>query len=105
MKKSNFIKLVLVAATITACSNRNNLHERRVYMRSDSTAGYSHVHHFGHGMFFYAFRPYGMYHVGGFNRVGYYSSSIHSSSNVGTNAAKGSISRGGFGSSGFHASS
>ena len=106
MKKSKFIKLVLVAATLSACSNHKNPNERRVYMRSDTTAGYSHVRHYGYGgMYYYAFRPYGMYYGGGFNRMGYYSSAINKSSNFGTHASKGFVSRGGFGSSGAHVSS
>ncbi len=107
MKKSNFIKLVLIATAFSACSNPKTSHDRKVYMRSDTTARYSHARHFGTAaLFYYAFRPYGMYSgYGRFNRMGYYSSSINKGSNFGTNAAKGSVSRGGFGSSGAHVSS
>ncbi|HOZ14949.1 MAG TPA: hypothetical protein PLH91_10030 [Tenuifilaceae bacterium] len=106
MKKSRIIPLVLVAATISSCSNKKNTPNRMVYMRSDSTAKYSPARSSAiHGGGFYAFRPYGIYTPSGYQRTGYYSSGIHESSNYGTNPAKSSVTRGGFGRSGFHVSS
>ncbi len=104
MKKSEYIKLVLVATVISSCSNRNDLPEKQVYMRSDSTARYSHVPGGFHGGY-YPFIPYGIYNNNRYARAGYFSSAIHESSNVGSNAFKGTVVRGGFGSSVFHVSS
>jgi len=105
MKKSKVIQLVLVATIISACDNRNSVPEKRVFMRSDTTAYYSHAHGFGPYGFFYAFRPYGIYRANSYTRAGYYSTAIHPEANVGTNAFKGTVVRGGFGSSVFHVSS
>jgi len=105
MKKSSYVKLVLLTAVISACSHKDPK-EAKVYMRSDSTANYGRVHHAGIGMpFFYVFRPYGIYNNGSYRRAGYYSGSIPERANYGTNSFKGTISRGGFGSSAFHVGS
>jgi len=105
MKKSNIIKLVLVTAAISSCNHHKPDHDRKVYMRSDSTANYSPTEGHSHFGGFYVFRPYGMYNMGGYYRAGYYSSGIHESSNIGHNSFKGATIRGGFGSSSFHVSS
>lgn len=104
MRKSEFIKLVLVAAVITSCNNQKGKEDKRVFMRSDTTANYSHVRGGFHGGYL-AFIPYGLYMNNRYARAGYYSSAIHQSSNIGSNAFKGNVVRGGFGSSAFHVSS
>ena len=105
MKKSKFIKLVLLTAVISACSPKEEKGPK-VYMRSDSTARYSHVHSMGYGMGYFAvFHAYGMYRNGIYQRAGFYSGSISEKANIGSNGLKGSITRGGFGSSTSHVSS
>jgi len=105
MKKSKYVKLVLLTAVISACSQKQ-VKEPVVYMRSDSTANYARMHHFGGGYGFYSvFRPYGIYSFGAYRRAGYYSNGIPDQANYGFNSYKGTISRGGFGSSSFHVSS
>jgi hypothetical protein len=105
MKKSSYIKLVLLTAVISACSHKDP-REAKVYMRADSTANYGRVHHVGPGMgYFYVFRPYGIYYNGSYRRAGFYSGSIPEKANYGFNGYKGTISRGGFGSSAFHVGS
>jgi len=104
MKKSEFIKLVLVAAVLSSCNNQNSKPEKRIFMRSDTTANYSHVRGGFHGGYF-PFTPYGLYMNNRYARAGYFSPSILESSNIGSNAFKGSVVRGGFGSSAFHVSS
>ena len=82
-------------------------------MRSDSTAEYTPVNTYhDNDHWFYAFRPYGMFYVGGmydgmgtYSRYGYYSGAIHESSNIGSNGTKSSVVRGGFGRGGFSVSS
>ncbi|MCK9410933.1 MAG: hypothetical protein M0Q53_01450 [Prolixibacteraceae bacterium] len=100
MKKSGYIKLVLVATVFSACSSSKSDRERSVYMRSDTTAHYSRAHGMGLGYlgYYYAFRPYGLMGPGsGFARTGYYSGAINKGSNIGTNGAKSTAVRGGFG--------
>ncbi len=104
MKKSEFIKLVLMAAVITSCNNQQGKSDKRIFMRSDTTARYTHVHPGYYGGY-YAFRPYGLFMNRGYARTGYFSSAIHESSNIGSNTFKGNVVRGGFGSSVFHVSS
>ena len=105
MKKSGFIRLVLVSAALTSCSEHKSDPEKRVFMRSDTTATYSRVHGgtIGGGGY-YAFRPYGIFSGNSYRRAGYFSSAINEHSNIGTNAFKGTVVRGGFGSSVFHVS-
>ncbi|AEW85427.1 hypothetical protein B0A78_13035 [Flavobacterium columnare NBRC 100251 = ATCC 23463] len=112
MKKTSIINLVLVATITAACGKEEEWEggggsDRKVYLRSDTTAAYTKSKHYNY-VSYYAFRPYSS-SSGGLNtyskRTGYYSEGIHSSSNVGHNSSKGSISRGGFGHSGFHVSS
>lgn len=104
MKKSKIIELFIVASVISVTSCQDNKStERKVFMRTDSTANYSRAGMYA-GMF-YAFRPFGMFNqYTGYSRAGYYSSAINESSNVGSNAYKRSVVRGGFGRSSFHVS-
>jgi hypothetical protein len=104
MKKSKAITLVLISAALASCNKKkeNNDWEggSKTYVRSDSTARYSHTH-FGSGLlWFYAFRSFGGFNNGVYSRQGYYSNAIPHSSNVGFNSRKAGISRGGFGRSG-----
>lgn len=108
MKKSKTISLVLITAALASCHKEKpqgaggDWGDQKVYMRSDTTAGYTHTHHHGAGigtalLWYYAFRPYGGYSGRNYNRAGYYSSGIKEHSNIGHNTAKGSLTRGGFG--------
>ncbi|XZF15135.1 hypothetical protein ACTHGU_03290 [Chitinophagaceae bacterium MMS25-I14] len=113
MKKSKEIQLILITAALASCNrpaqNEWTSGEKRVYMRSDSTAGYARTHtgsgYHGGGLWYYAFRPYGNYDNGRYQRAGYYSGAIGEHANVGSNGFKGAVSRGGFGRSGFSVSS
>ncbi|CAA7195037.1 hypothetical protein [Chryseobacterium potabilaquae] len=110
MKKSSSIKLLFVTGLLTACTQERagneGKNEKKVYMRSDTTASYSRSHGFMAGYFWYhAFRPYGIHSNGSYHRAGYYSDAISSKSNIGRNTYKGKITRGGLGRSGFRASS
>ena len=101
------ILLVLITAALASCQEpRKNDWEpaHRTYLRSDTTAPYTRAHH-GSGLatgllWYYAFRPYGHFSNGQYNRAGYYSGALHRASNVGANATKSGIVRGGFGRSG-----
>lgn len=112
MKKSGSIKLLFVTGILAACAQEPPRdqwkNEKKVYMRSDTTASYSRTH--GHGLMtglllYHAFRPYGAYSNGGYQRAGYYSNAISSGSNIGRSTYKGKVVRGGLGRSGFRASS
>ncbi|MDR2234644.1 MAG: hypothetical protein LBE92_00830 [Chryseobacterium sp.] len=108
MKKSGSIKLLFVTGILAACSQEKpkNPNEKKVYMRSDTTASYSRSHGFVTGLLlFHAFRPYGVYSHGSYQKAGYYSDAISSKSNIGRNSYKGNVVRGGLGKSGFRASS
>lgn len=105
MKKSQQIVLVLVSATLAQCNKPTPDHERKVYLRSDTTAPYNARHYHGAGLWYYAFRPYGFFHNGFYTRAGYYSAGISEHANVGRNPVKGNVVRGGFGRSGFSVSS
>ncbi|MEI6185502.1 MAG: hypothetical protein WCP65_08230 [Bacteroidota bacterium] len=112
MKKSKYIELVLITAALSSCHQSNKDWENansHTYIRSDSSAPYSPVRHYGGGgaarMWYYAFRPYGNYNNGYYERAGYYSDAIHPNANIGSNFYKGSVVRGGFGSGGFSVSS
>lgn len=105
MKKSKIIKLVLVSATLSSCGHQPTKPERKVYMRSDSTADYTPTSNHAHGGGFYVFRPYGIFSGNSYRRAGYYSGAIHESSNIGHSSFKGATIRGGFGHSSFHVSS
>ena len=109
MKKSKQIQLILITAALASCNKPNKDWEsgNKTYIRSDSSAPYSrsHYHGGGGGLWYYAFRPYGNYNNGYYQRAGYYSDAIHRSSNVGSNGFKSSVVRGGFGSGGYSVSS
>ncbi len=109
MKKSKYIELVLITAALASCNKPNKDWEGsggKTYVRSDSTAPYSRTRHLGNGLlWYYAFRPYGNYYNGSYQRAGYYSNAIHESSNVGSNGFKSSVVRGGFGSGAYSVSS
>ena len=120
MKKSKLVTLVLITAALASCNKTKSQSgasgdwdeksDKKVYMRSDSTARYSRTHHHsGVGtalLWYYAFRPYGSsYNNGGYNRTGFYSRGLSQSSNVGSNSMKSTISRGGFGGRAFSRSS
>ncbi|MDQ6813478.1 MAG: hypothetical protein M3040_07080 [Bacteroidota bacterium] len=110
MKKSKYVELVLITAVLASCNRANKEWENgnKVYMRSDTTAPYSRAHHSGRGnafMWYYAFRPYGNYSNGRYQRAGYYSGGLSERSNIGSNSFKSAVSRGGFGRSGFSVSS
>lgn len=113
MKKSKAIELILITAVLAGCGKEPKEKEwgsgNKTYVRGDSTAPYTRTHH-GSGLatavlWYYAFRPYGNYNNGSYTRAGYYSGAIPSRGNVGSNAFKGSVSRGGFGRSGYSVSS
>lgn len=102
MKKSKYISLVLITAALASCDKKEkgwDQDEPKVYMRSDPTASYSRSHHHIAGalLWYYAFRPYGRYNNGVYNRAGYYSGGIGERSNIGSNTGKYGIIRGGFG--------
>ena len=109
MKKSKYIELVLITAALASCHQSGNKDKdwesgNHTYIRSDSSAPYSPVRHsYGGGalMWYYAFRPYGNYNYGYYQRAGYYSDAIHERANIGSNSFKGSVVRGGFGRGGF----
>ena len=114
MKKSKCIELVLITAALASCNQPQkdwdtNNPGSKVHVRSDSTAPYTRVYyHSGIGsalLWYYAFRPYGNYYNGSYQRAGYYSGAINPASNIGTNGFKGAVTRGGFGRSGFSVSS
>jgi hypothetical protein len=114
MKKSKIVTLVLLSAALNACKNKQddwqsanngNNSNKKVYMRSDSSAPYTEtrtVHHYHSSPIFwyYAFRPYSTYNptTRSYQRSGFYSSGVSPQSNVGTNSFKSRVSRGGFGS-------
>ncbi|GGB03040.1 hypothetical protein [Puia dinghuensis] len=105
MKKPQHISLVLITAALASCHrpgptdwvDANDRHHQ-VYIRSDSTAPYTYMHHpIGSPLWYYAFRPYGRYYSGHYRRVGYYSDALSERSNVGFDFEKTSVVRGGFG--------
>ncbi|MEC5157547.1 hypothetical protein [Chryseobacterium sp. MP_3.2] len=109
MKKSKQITLIFVTGILASCTTKPEEKswdtEKKVYMRSDSTAQYSPSHGFVTGLLLYhVFRPYGFSGGSGFQR-GYYSNSISPMSNIGKNTYKGNVIRGGMGRTGFSASS
>jgi hypothetical protein len=114
MKKTKHIELILITAALASCNQPKNDWETggsKTFVRSDSTAPYTRTHRY-HGsgvgsalLWYYAFRPYGNYNNGSYQRAGYYSSAIHENSNIGSNSYKGSVVRGGFGRGGYSVSS
>ncbi len=107
MKKSAHIELILITALLASCNRPTPTYQQQVYLRSDSTAPYSRAYgyHGGPHIWFYAFRPYGIYRNGMYEKAGYYSGGIHESSNIGSNGFKSAVSRGGFGRGAFSVSS
>ena len=107
MKKTKCIELVLITAALAACNQPKKDWDdnNKVHVRSDTTAPYTRMHH--HGgigtalLWYYAFRPYGNYYNGSYQRAGYYSGAISPMSNIGSNGFKGAVTRGGFGRGGF----
>lgn len=112
MKKSKAIQLILITASLASCHQQKEPEwgsGNKTYVRGDSTAPYARAQH-GNGLgtaflWYYAFRPYGNYNNGTYTRAGYYSNAIPGRANVGSNGFKGSVSRGGFGRSGYSVSS
>jgi len=107
MKKSKVIALALITSALASCHKADKRNHQNVYMRSDTTASYSHSYYGSNGnywMWYYAFRPYGYYNNGVYSRSGYYSSGISERSNIGMSSTKSGIVRGGFGR-GFSVSS
>ncbi|QFG52077.1 hypothetical protein [Chryseobacterium sp.] len=109
MKKSKQITLLFVSGILASCTPASEEKswdgEKKVYMRSDSTAGYSPAHGFMTGLLLYhVFRPYGYAGANGFQR-GYYNGALAPNSNIGRNAYKGNVVRGGMGNSDKSASS
>jgi len=114
MKKSKYIELVLITAALASCNEPKKEKSwddnNKVHLRSDTTAPYTrvHSHHNGIGtalLWYYAFRPYGNYNNGAYQRAGYYSGGIGRFSNVGNNGFKSAVTRGGFGRGGYSVSS
>jgi hypothetical protein len=102
MKKSKSIQLVLITAVVASCNTKKDDWEsgNKTYVRSDTTAQYTRTHHYGSGLMFWAFRPFYSGATGIFGRSGYYSGAMSDRSNFGSNRAKSSSYRGGFGRSG-----
>ena len=108
MKKSKYIELVLITAALASCNRPGNDWQSysKTYLRSDTTAPYTRTHHYGGGaLWYYAFRPFGNYSNGSYQRAGYYSNALHQSSNIGSNSFKGAVARGGFGRGAYSVSS
>ena len=108
MKKSKYIELVLITAALASCNRQKDDWEggNKTYLRSDTTAPYTRTHFpVGAALWFYAFRPFGNFNNGSYQRAGYYSGAINKSSNIGSNAFKGSVARGGFGRGSYTVSS
>jgi hypothetical protein len=105
MKKSKSISLILITAALASCNKKQPDNEweagNKTYLRSDTTAPYTNTRHHFNGasalLWYYAFRPYGGFSNGIFNRSGFYSNAINHNSNVGVNAFKSGVRRGGFG--------
>ncbi|WP_243348230.1 hypothetical protein [Parabacteroides sp. FAFU027] len=98
MKKSSIIELVLVAGITSSCNHQKAEPAKRLFVRGDSTSQYtaSQRGHTGHYVHFY---PYGYFGGSGYSHAGYESGSISGK------ATSGSVSRGGFGYSGFRVGS
>jgi hypothetical protein len=103
MKKTKSISLVLITAALASCHKQPKVNDwsdsPKVYMRSDTTAGYTYAGHGTNFLWYYAFRPYGLFYGGRYQHAGYYSEAIAERSNIGSSAFKGSVVRGGFGGS------
>ncbi|HEV3411124.1 MAG TPA: hypothetical protein VG101_01540 [Puia sp.] len=103
MRKTKEIQLVLITALFASCHQPEPQWRAggRTHIRSDSTAPYTLMAHPNPGapLLFYAFHPYGLYTAFGYRRMGYYSSALSEEVNIGHNAFKSRIVRGGFGES------
>lgn len=109
MKKSKYVELVLITAALASCNQskpKSDWEETtKTHVRSDTTAPYTRIHH-GGGigtalLWYYAFRPYGIYRDDRYQHAGHFSGGISPASNIGRNGFKSAIVRGGFGRSGF----
>jgi uncharacterized protein YgiB involved in biofilm formation len=96
MKKSKTIHLVLMGSLLASCHSKEQPKEDRLYLRTDTTSSYTH-HHYGG---FVHFSPYYNWHPFYGQSVGYDSRSISPRT-----SSYSHVTRGGFGSSGFHTSS
>lgn len=113
MKKSKIVNLVLITAALASCNKTEKKHEKKYFMRGDSTAAYeapvrNHQHNgISPIIWFYAFRPYGFYdsRTSRYVHSGSYSSSVSESSNIGRSASKSGVIRGGLGGGRFSVSS
>ena len=113
MKKTKFIKLVLITGLLASCNkHKENAswddNNGGVNMRSDTSAPYTRTGYYGGSnawLWYYAFRPYGYMNGGYYRHAGYYSSAISERSNIGSSSFKSSVVRGGFGSHGYSVSS
>ncbi len=107
MKKSKHIQLVLITALLAACGSKQEKQwgdgEKKVYMRSDTTARYTHTS--SPFLWFFAFRAFNMMGSNGMYSRGYYNGGLNPQSNYGSNTSKRNASRGGFGRSSARASS
>jgi hypothetical protein len=103
MKKSKIVTLILITSALASCNKPQQTSQKKVHMRSDTSASYSRVHHTSG--WYYAFRPYGVYSNGYYSRTGFYSGGISESSNLGKSTTKSTAIRGGFGRSGMTVSS
>ncbi len=114
MKKSKYVQLVLITAALASCNEQKKEKDwgddnSKIHVRSDTTAPYTRVHHspgLGTALLWYlAFRPFGNYNNGRYQRAGYFSGGISPLSNTGSNRFKTSVTRGGFGRGGYSVSS
>jgi hypothetical protein len=108
VKKSKHIQLVLITALLASCSDKKEAEwgegEKKVYLRSDTTAPYTRSY-VSPLLMYFAFRSFGMMNNGQYVRGGYQSNAIHPRSNFGNNGFKQNVSRGGFGRSSFRTGS
>jgi hypothetical protein len=107
LKKSKHIQLVLITALLASCNTKKETDwsegNKKVFLRSDSTAPYTRTH--SPLLWYFAFRTFGMMNNGRYVHGGYHSNAIHPQSNFGSNGFKNNVSRGGFGRSGFRTGS
>jgi hypothetical protein len=107
MRKSKHIQLVLITALLAACGKNHEKQwgddEKKVYMRSDTTARYTHTS--SPLLWYFAFRSFGMFGSNGSYSRGYFNGGLSPQSNFGSNGSKRNASRGGFGRSSSRVSS
>jgi hypothetical protein len=101
LKKSKHIQLVLITALLASCNTKKEEDwsdgQKKVYLRSDSTARYSHMS--SPLLWYFAFRSFGSMNGGQYRHSGYQSNAIQPMSNYGANDSKRAALRGGFGRS------